>query len=268
LVVSSLPSGPIQVALGTTVSVSTAIQNVGTGSSSDAFDISVYLSVDESFDSADVLVGRVTLPDVVLPMETRSINILASVDFDFPEGSYRWVAVVNAEGGQAESDGTNNSAIGTPVSVVLIQPDLSLASPPNGVSAVYKGVTTDVQVEVKNSDDGATAQAFDVVVYLSADPFVGDDIRVGDVAITTGIAVNEVRTVTVPARVSAVQSAGVYHWIVVVDDSGFVVEGDEGNNSSVGAQVSVLSQPADLVVATEPSGPGLVIRNSFHEGCA
>ena len=267
LIVSSLPSGPVLAALGTSVSVFTAIQNIGAGATSDAFDVSVYLSQDDTFDSEDTRVGRVTLPDIMLPGESRSINVFSSIPSDFPEGDYKWIAVVNADGGQKESDTANNASVGNPVSTVLIQLDLSLVSPPSGANAVFRGATTDVTVEITNSGDGSTAQAFDVVVYISGDAFAGndDDIRVGDVAVTTLIAVGETRSVTVSARISAVQTTGVYHWIAVVDDGEFVIEGNEDNNSAVGTPFSVLAQPADLVIATSPSGPTLVIRNSFHE---
>lgn len=267
LIVSSVPSGPVQLPLGTTASVSTVIQNVGEGPTSDPFDVSIYLSLNDTLDAADPLVGRLVLPDVVIPNESRPISILASVAQDFPEGNYRWIAVVNADGVQTESDTTNNATLGTPVNVALIQPDLTLAAPPVGPSSAFRGGDVDVTVEVTNSGDGGTAQAFDVVVYLSEDNVAGneDDVKVGDVAVTTEIAVGETRSVVVTSRVSAVQPTGVYHWVAVVDDGGFVVEGDESNNASIGNQSSVLLQPADLVVSAAPAGPSLVIRNSFHD---
>lgn len=267
LIVSSLPSGPVEVALGASVSVVTAIQNVGEGATNAPFDVSVYLSVDDTFDETDTRVGRITLPDVVLPDETRSISILASIPEDLAEGAYRWVAVVNADGGQVESDDGNNASTGTPTTAVLRRPDLAPTAPPSGPSAVYRGVTTDVTVTLTNDGDGATTQPFDVVVYASQDPFAGneDDVKVGDVAVTMEIAVGETHTVTVPSRLSAVQPTGVYHWIAVVDDGGFVTESDESNNTAVGTPFSVLLQPSDLVVADAPEGPALVIRNSFHD---
>ena len=267
LIVSSLPSGPVQAPLGTTVSVSTAIKNVGSGPTSTPFDVSVYLSLNDSYGPEDERVGRVTLPDILLPGESRNIGILASIPVDFTEGSYKWLAVVNADGDQPESNGENNTSTGTPVSVVLIQPDLSLAAPPEGPSAAFRGADVDVNVEITNSGDGATAQAFDVVIYISEDPIGGngDDIRVGDVAVTNEIAIGESRSITVSSRVSAVQPTGVYYWIATVDAGGFVIEGDEANNSAVGNPFSVLLQPADLRVTTPPSGPSIVVRNSFHE---
>jgi hypothetical protein len=267
LVVSSLPSGPIQAPLATTVSVSTSIQNVGAGATSDPFDISVYLSLDSAFGPEDIRVGKVILPDVVLPGETRQVSVLASIPADFVEGDYRWITVVNADGAHDESDDTNNTSTGTPVNVVLIQPDLSQGNPPEGPSAAFRGADKVVSVEITNSGEGATAQAFDVVIYISEDPVAGngDDVRVGDVAVTTELAVGETRTVVVTSRVSAVQATGVYYWIAVVDDGGFVIEGDEENNTAVGNPFSVLLQPADLVVTTPPTGPEIAVRNSFHD---
>jgi len=267
LVVSAVPSGPVLVPLCTTLSVVTAIQNVGEGASSVPFDVSVYLSSDATFGPEDTRIGRVTLPDTVLPDENRQVSIFSTVPADFPEGNYNYIVVVNADGDQPESNNDNNVNVGTPVSVELIQPDLSLVAPPSGESAVFRGVTTDVTVQITNSGDGATDQAFDVVVYISEDPFAGneDDIRVGDVAVTTEIAVGATQTVVVPARVSAVQATGVYYWIALVDDGQFINEGDEANNSAVWTPFSVLVQPSDLFVATAPTGPALVIRNSFQE---
>ncbi|HAA77294.1 TPA: hypothetical protein DCE37_19455 [Candidatus Latescibacteria bacterium] len=107
----------------------------------------------------------------------------------------------------------NNTAAGSPLGVVLIQPDLSLAAPPVGVSAAFRGVDTDVTVEITNSGDGATAQTFEVVVYISEDPVAGneDDIRVDDVVITTELEVGETLTVVVSSRILHVQATCIYH---------------------------------------------------------
>ncbi|HAA77293.1 TPA: hypothetical protein DCE37_19450 [Candidatus Latescibacteria bacterium] len=67
---SSLSNDPVQVPLGTTHSVATSIQNTGEGPTSEPFDLSIYLSQDDVFDESDVRVGRVTLPDIVVPGET------------------------------------------------------------------------------------------------------------------------------------------------------------------------------------------------------
>ena len=130
----------------------------------------------------------------------------------------------------------NNTAAGSPLGVVLIQPDLCLAAPPVGVSAAFRGVDTDVTVEITNSGDGATAQTFEVVVYISEDPVAGneDDIRVDDVAITTELEVGETLTVVVSSRILDVQATCIYHWIAVVDDGVFVDERDGTNNPRSG----------------------------------
>ena len=96
LVVSSLPSGPFLAALGTSVSVFTTIQNIGVGPTSDAFDVSVYLSQDATFDSEDTRVGRVTLPegDYLIRSEGRN----ESQRHDSDDGYYYQLQEVRDQG--------------------------------------------------------------------------------------------------------------------------------------------------------------------------
>jgi hypothetical protein len=264
--VTAGPTGPDLMSLGTSGSVSVTVTNVGLGSSFEAYDITVYLSTDETFDAGDIQVGRVVLQDGVNPDESRTQNITVFVAEEVVEASYHWIAVVDDLGTLPETDEANNAQAGNEIQIILTEPDLTISIQPEGDAAIFQGVSTAVTLEIENQGDGPTDTAFDVAVYLTADLIVGneDDIRVGDSAILNPVGPGGKLEVTVPVIVSAVQPVGVYNWAAVVDDGGFVVESDETDNGRLGQSFTVIAQPADLVVSTAPEGPGLVIWNSFY----
>ncbi len=265
-VVSDGPTGPSLMSLGTSGSVSVTVMNAGSGTSFAPYDVTIYLSVDTLFDAGDLQVGSVVLQDSVNPSESRTQNINVFVPEDLAEGTYRWIAVVDAFGTQPETDESNNVQVGGDVQIILTEPDLTISIQPEGDAAIYQGVSTTVTLEIENQGDGPTDTAFDVAVYLTTDLIVGneDDIRVGDTAILNPIGAGDKLMVSVPVIVSAVQPTGVYNWAAAVDDGGFIEESEETDNLRLGQSFTVVAQPADLVVSIAPEGPELVVWNSFH----
>ena len=265
-VVTAGPTGPGLMSLGTSGSVSVTVTNEGSGSSFSSYDITVYLSADESFDDGDIQVGTVVLQDVVNPNESRTQNINVFVPEDVAEATYHLIAVVDDLGTQPETDEGNNAQVGNDIQIILTEPDLTISVQPEGDAAIFQGVSTAVTLEIENQGDGPTNTAFDVAVYLTADLIVGneDDIRVGDAAILNPVSPGGQLEVTVPVIVSAVQPVGVYNWAAVVDDGGFIDESEETDNKRLGQSFTVIAQPADLVVSAPPEGPELAVWNSFY----
>ncbi|MBK35102.1 MAG: hypothetical protein CME26_06170 [Gemmatimonadetes bacterium] len=105
-IVSAGPAGPDLMSLCTSGSVSVTVTNAGSGSSFEPYDITVYLSSDGTFDPGDLVVGSVILQDAVNPDESRTQNINVFVSESVVEGRYQWIAVVDAQNTQPETDET------------------------------------------------------------------------------------------------------------------------------------------------------------------
>jgi len=263
LVITTLPSGPASLARMGEYAMEVTIQNVGLGATTVPFDVSVYLSADGTFDETDTRVGQTIITDTISPGGTRTPEIDIAVPDSQAYGAYVWLAVVDVDTAQVESDESNNWLAGTGAEVIEQVVDLVAATPPAGPNGVFRSQSYTVTVDVRNQGNGITTAAFDVVVYLSSNLTVGDedDIRMGDVAVTSTIDSGQVVTVQVPVQISALQTYGTYHWVVQLDDGGFIAESNEANNHLIGNAFSVAPSPADLVVSASPVGPAQVAPN-------
>lgn len=250
LQVLSGPLGATEVNLNGNYTISLDFQNSGAGPTQNPFVVVVYLSADSLLDSTDVEVGRSTVSDKIFENATRTLQISVSIPSAHPQGSYNWLAVADLGNSEAESNESNNLGVGNVTQVVEKLADLVVSSPPVGPNGVYRRGNYTVTTQIKNQGTGSNVIDFDVVVFLSEDLIVGnsDDVRVGDIAISSIIPVDSTRAVTVPVTIPALQAYRSYQWVAIVDDVGFVSELNEGNNALIGSAVSVVPSPPDLVL--------------------
>lgn len=250
LFVVSGPSGANEVNLNGNYTVSIDFKNQGAGPTQNVFDVVVYLSADSLHDSTDVEVGRSSISDKIFENSSRTLQLSAVIPQSHPKGSFRWLAVVDATNSENESNEANNIGVGNVTEVVEKLADLVVSAPPSGPNGVFRRGTYTVTTEVKNQGTGANISDFDVVIFLSEDLIIGnsDDVRVGDVAVSSVLGVDSTRSVDVRVTIPALQTYRSYQWVAVVDDVGFVPELNEANNSLIGLAVSVVPSPPDLIV--------------------
>ncbi|MDP6041372.1 MAG: CARDB domain-containing protein, partial [Candidatus Latescibacteria bacterium] len=265
LVVVSGPTGDTEVNRNAQYTVTLDLQNQGAGPTENPFDVTIYLSADAAFDTTDVAVGTTTISDALSVGTSRSLQISVAIPQTHPLGNFQWLVVLDSGGAESESNELNNMAVGNAVEVVEKLADLIISSPPAGPNGVFRQGAYTVSTQIRNQGTGENTANFDVVIYLSEDLIVGnaDDVKVGDVAISSTIAVDSTQSVDVPVTISALQGFRAYHWVAVVDDVKFVAELNEDNNALIGHAVSVVPSPSDLV-SQNLSGPTLVMRNGVY----
>lgn len=250
LLILSGPTSDAEVNLNGNYTVTLNFRNQGAGPTQNTFEVALYLSADSLHDSSDVEVGRSTISDKIFENTTRALQVSAVIPATHPQGSFKWLAVVDVGGRERETNELNNVGVGNTTQVVEKLADLVVSAPPQGPNGVFRRGTYTVSTQIKNQGTGTNTSDFDVVIYLSKDLVVGnsDDVRVGDVAVSIVLAVDSTRAVNVPVTIPALQGYRAYQWIAVVDEVGFVSELNENNNSLIGSAVSVVPSPPDLIV--------------------
>ncbi|MGA1197049.1 MAG: CARDB domain-containing protein, partial [Candidatus Latescibacterota bacterium] len=250
LVLTSGPTGPAEVNLNGNYTLALDFKNQGAGPTQNAFEIAIFLSADSIRDSSDVEVGRTTVSDKVFENTSRTVQLSVVIPSSHTLGNFQWLAVIDVANVEGESQETNNLRVGNATVVVEKLADLIVSAPPSGPNGVYRRGTYAVTTQIKNQGTGTNTSDFDVVIFLSEDLIVGngDDIRVGDAAISGVLGVDSTRAVTVQVTIPALQAYRSYQWIAVVDEVGFVSELNETNNALIGLAVSVVPSPPDLVV--------------------
>ena len=250
LLILSGPTSDTEVNLNGNYTVTLQFRNQGAGPTQNTFEVALYLSADSLHDSSDVEVGRSTVSDKIFENTTRTLQVSAIIPGTHPQGGFHWLAVVDVGGAEGETNELNNVGVGNVTQVVQKLADLVVSAPPQGPNGVFRRGTYTVTTQIKNQGTGTNTSDFDVVIYLSEDLVVGnnDDVRVGDVAVSTVLAVDSTLVVNVPVTIPALQGYRSYQWIAVVDEVGFVSELNESNNSLIGGAVSVVPSPPDLIV--------------------
>ncbi len=261
---SVAPEGPDLAIWKSFYAVSLEIQNVGAGTTTGAFQVTVYLSSDETAgNEEDVRIGNLTYTEEMLNDERVSLDVQVTIPSDHQVGTYRYAAVVDATSFEAEvSEVNNGGATGT----VVVAADLKIFTDPVGPSKVLRGGTYTVSADVQNFSGGPLIDDFVIVAVVSTNVLAGDedDIRVGELAVTGGVTSGEILnaeiTVTIPLDLPLAD----YEWGVIVDEVDEVVESDETNNTNVGLLTTVVPFSPDLVSLGSLLCPSEVSRGRFY----
>lgn len=151
---------------------------------------------------------------------------------------------------------SQNAFATKPYSITIKEIDLIITSV-SGPSSGSLGQQIAITATVMNQGSGSSG-GFYLSVYLSTD----SAIDTYDLPITTkyvgSLGTGEQRTLTLYATIPATLAPGTYYFGVIADTGNRVAESNEGNNSLLGNQISIVSE-VDLVITTvsAPSSAGM-----------
>jgi alpha-tubulin suppressor-like RCC1 family protein/flagellar hook assembly protein FlgD len=251
LIVTSV-SGPVSGVTGSTITVSHAVKNQGTGTASPSFNVGVFLSTDSTITTSDTMLGGRVIGSLAAGAESAA-DVEVTIPTSVAAGTYYIGVIADYNSGTVpESDDTNNWLAGNQITVT-VGADLVVTSVSGPVSGVT-GSTITVSHTVKNQGTGTASPSFSVGVFLSTDSTITtSDTMLGGRVIGSLAAGAESAAdvqVTIPTSVAP----GTYYIGVIADyNSGTVPESDDTNNWLAGNQITV-TVGADLVV-TSVSGP-------------
>ena len=232
-----ITAGPAVVEAGDPVSLSLVVSNNG-GQSSAACQARFHVVPHETpFDLS--LTGTTLIVASVPKLDPgESTNLATSAPFpSLAGGSYSIRCLIDSIGQVGESNESNNLAGSSSGTITLLPP---LSNPPDLVPSAITSATSlapagqsmSVTIQIANGGSSPSGNT-GARLYLSADSVAGgsDDILLSSFpcpTIAAGGRADIVRTVTIPAA-----ATGTYHWVVDVDDTDLVPEGDEINNLRV-----------------------------------
>lgn len=229
---------------GDPISIPVTARNIGTLSSSVAFEAAVYLSTDTTVTSTDTLLGTVTFAPPLGPRSARTATVGATVP-NLSPGFYSIGVIVDSTNAIAEDVEGNNTALLT--TRFLVGADLSVDVDTPEDSG--PGETIDVTVRVLNL--GAAQPAVPVRLWYSSDPNLDPQdtlVASATVAVPAAPSTAFPLPVVIPNLVP-----GRYYAIAEVDPANLITEADETNNVAASPATSLLEGPdltADAIDAT------------------
>ncbi|HEX9206484.1 MAG TPA: CARDB domain-containing protein, partial [Candidatus Deferrimicrobiaceae bacterium] len=243
-------SGPSTAETGETIRLSALIRNAGKQETG-LFVVTFHLSTDPAISSADVSLGSAVVWILGAGSE-RTVSIDAAIPPNLASGTYYAGAVADTTGWIEESDESNNTGPGAPISITRVYPDLVMTSV-SGPSSAETGRPITLAGTVMNQGR-IKAGAFSVGFYLSTDDRISTkDVYVGSVSVPS-LGAGSGQTISFTGTVPSTLSVGTYFVGAVADSTGLVAESDEGNNPLAGNPVAVTRLYPDLVVVSV-SGP-------------
>jgi subtilase family serine protease/subtilisin family serine protease len=250
LVITSV-SGPGSASLGQQVAITTTVKNQGSGDSH-GFNVTVYLSADPTITTGDRAMTTFIASPLAAGSElTRTTN--PSIPSDIVPGTYYVGAIADTGNGVGESNESNNSFTGNPISIIS-EVDLIITSV-SGPASASPREQVDVSITVKNQGT-ASGNGFHVIVYLSPDPTITQgDLEVGSRYLSS-LAGGAQQALTINFTVPATLT-GTHYLGAIADGRSFVIESDENNNSFTGNQITVTQ--SDLAISSL-SGPATATR--------
>ncbi len=258
-------SGPAQMAVDGQDTVDATVHNTGTADSG-AFNLGIYLSADQTWDSGDTLVASRTISNQAADSSTGyQVSVDLSGVGGLSTGTYYWIAYADTTGLVPESNEDNNWAAATlPVTL----------EPPQQVDLTVSGVSGPTQIGTEgqgtvsltlNNTGADPSGASELGVYLSTD----QTWDAGDTLVTTmndaSLAGGASQPYQVPIDLSTVGglSGGTYYWIAYADVGDQVTETNEANNTAASATpvsveegfIGVFTQGNTTVSIYDVSGP-------------
>ena len=82
------------------------------------------------------------------------------------------------------------------------------------MTEAIRGQEDTISVTTRNTGVSPTGATFDVTVYLIMDEIPSLIEKVGDLAVSAFLGIEETRTIKVPARVPSVRKFGEHLWLV------------------------------------------------------
>jgi subtilase family serine protease len=240
LVQTAISNPPAAAPPGSSFKLTDTVQNQGLVAAA-ASTTRYYLSADQQKGSGDTLLtGSRSVPGLGPGISSTGATLTVAIPSTIPLGLYYLLACSDDTAIVTETDDHNNCrASSTPVEVT--RPDLILTAVSNPPASAARGSGLKVSETVQNQ--GLVAAAASATrYYLSADrqKGTGDTLLTGSRSVPslapgTGFS-GSTLTVTIPSTIPL----GPYYLLACADDTGLVIEMDEGNNCRASAsQVSV-----------------------------
>lgn len=234
--------------IGDPIRVEVDVTNVGTRSSSVAFEADVYFSTDTTITpGTDTFLGTVTYSALAAGATATSV-LTSSVPAGVMAGYYTIGAVIDSTSVVAEAVETNNTIsvpngflVGSEISPAM---DIVVAAPNGQVSTLTFRIL----------NEGSALASVDWELYLSLDRSLdAADPRLAVGA--TAIPSQPETTVTATASLPMVMP-GNYYLIAVVDPANTISEADESNNEAVSSAFLIGAELRVEVSGPSISGPG------------
>lgn len=253
LFVETLTATPSNLEAGGSLSVQDSVRNAGQTAAGTS-QLAVYLSSDDALDDDDLLLGMRAVP-ALLPAVASTAQGALTVPASTPPGTYRLIAMADAEYDVVEAQELNNVRIAS--SVITI----AAGAPPNlrptqlsfSPATLDAGQLLSVSEAVRNEGDGP-AGTFQVGVYLSSDSIITPSDRLLGLRSVPSLAVGALSfgddDLLVPANVPE----GTYNVGVLVDVGGTQAELNEFDNVLLaGGQLTVHRPPRPDLAASAVS---------------
>lgn len=253
LIVETLSGSPTTVEAGGSLSVQDSVRNAG-NTAAGASQLAVYLSLDESLDDEDVLLGMRSVP-ALAPGAASSAQGQLTVPANTAAGSYRLLAFADAEFDIVEGGELNNLHVaGAAITVELGElPNLRPTQASFSPASLDAGQSLFVSEAVRNDGEGP-AGTFQVGVYLSLDATITPSDRLLGLRSVAGLAVGALSFGEDDLLVPTNTPEGTYWVGVLVDVGGTQPEQNEFDNALVASgQVTVHRPPRPDLVASAVS---------------
>ena len=252
LEISGLSAPPTGIP-GSAIDVNDTTRNNGSGTAG-ASTTRYYWSVNNVYDSGDVLLGSRSIPSLGAGA-TSAGSTSVTIPSGAASGTYYIIARADADGIVTETNETNNTAS---ISIIIsdTRPDFTSGAALTPSTSVTSGSTITFGVGTKNVGV-FTAGASTTRVYLSTDATINPgDLELGSVVVPSLAPTNFYFTnisVTIPPGTAS----GTYYIITKADADGIIAETNETNNGKSYA-ITVTSSSPDLVVS-DLTGPASAI---------
>ena len=256
--------GPARAGTGGTLSVTNAVQNVGTGNPG-SVTVGLYLSLDPVITPDDLRLTSRSLSGPA-PGQTNTAATAVTIPLTTPPGAYYLGAIADYQDKIVEVSETNNALASAPIEIVP-GPDLA-AITAQGPSTAGTGEIIMFTNAVQNVGTGNPGSVT-VGLYLSFDALITtNDLRLATRTLS-GSTPGQMHTANTSVTIPLSLSPGTYHLGVIADYQDAVVEASELNNALASAPIQIgigpdLAMSAVQGPATGVTGGTLSLTNSVQ----
>jgi len=239
---------PAQLLPGQGGTVVSKIFNIGNQEVRNQFvDISYYLSLDDTLDAGDVLIGETSnkLGRLRPGHEIPEFSARTTVPRGTAAGNYHLLTFIDSGNVLAEGDETNNVVDAGMVEVLPVLVDLQPTITKSFAPQSLLGGMTTLTAKVTNAGNSPAVGTADVEFFLSQDGTIdGSDIALGGIIDSTlNLGAGASRNFSFDAQIPTGMAVGSYQVLVRVDGKNQIAEIDEVNNVASAANVVNVNQP-------------------------
>ncbi len=258
LTMPSVATNANLITVGDFLPLSSTIRNDGFGPAAGTL-TGYYLSPIPAYSPQAVRIGGEYRSNLATN-SSQSSSYMLTVPYTVSGGTYYLVAYADAPGLEPESDETNNTAVDSfPITVLgdaLFQADLIPVQPSVGTASLVEGGMGTASCWVTNQG-GVWAPPSQTAYYLSLDTVLdGNDLLLGS-STTDTLHPQDSSVQTTAFTIPVNTPLGAYYMLYVSDYGNAVVESDKSNNVAHWA-ITVVANPADLVVTQATAGSNSV----------